>query len=356
LKVLIANFPKSNHVARLHIIENILLKKNVDISRIESNIWGDNSTRMSLAKKPWLLLIRLIPYIKYIRHVIAEIKSGQYNKMIIGYPSYLDAFFVKKFCKKNLDKIYIDFFLSIYDTIVLDRKMFSQKHLFSKMLFSLEKRLLKSYHNIIVDTNTNGTRYAMLFGIGSDKFKRIYVGSRLILKEFSITQENNESSMIQVGWVGSFIPLHGINTILETANLLRNEHIIFKLIGDGQIFKETQIFLEKNKLSNVKLLGKMSYKDSMNIIANCDVCLGIFGSSKKSLSVIPFKVFDYLYLNKMLITQHSEALSEVDSLLINVVENTPESIKDALQNITKNNEIIDLEKLVWEDIQKILND
>lgn len=347
MKILIVNFPQSNHVARLHILDYILSKNNVDVTKLYCNLWGDNKTRMKLAKKPWLMLFRILPYFAYLRHTISTINNSSYDRIIIGYPAYLDAFFIQLFCKKKIPIIFIDYFLSIYDTVVLDRKMFSSEHIISKLLFFIERKLLKAFENIIVDTNTNAARYSKLFKINEQKFKRVFVGSRLILKEFDLEQNSAENQVIKIGWVGSFIPLHGIKTILKTAKLLKNENYEFNLIGEGQLFNESKQFVSENNLSNVVLHGKLDYEQSMSIISGCDICLGIFGGSDKSLSVIPFKLFDYLYLNKKVITQNSKAIAEIlpnDNIIlsspnannISVYINNLKHYNTSYKNITNN--------------------
>lgn len=357
MKVQIINFPSSNHVARLHILEHLLQKKGVTVEKTVCPLWGDNSKRIRMVKKPWIIIPEIFIYLRYLRSIIKSIKQDNFDKIIIGYPAYLDAFFISLFCKKHKSKIYIDFFLSIYDTVVLDRKMISGRSFFAKLLLFTEKRMLSNFINILVDTNTNAERYSNLFHIQQEKFKRIFVGSRLILDEFSVSRIETDSVNIKkVGWVGSFIPLHGIKTILDTALLLKDEMIDFHLVGDGQLFSWTKETCISNGLDNVVLHGKLSYEDSMKMIDSCDICLGIFGFSEKSKSVIPFKLFDYLHMNKLVITQVSPAINEIlPNKNILLVDATPSVVAETIKSaMFLNAQKSSVDELVCQDIEKVI--
>jgi len=233
--------------------------------------------------------------------------------------------------------------------------MFHTKDFFSKIIFWIDRKILENFNNIIVDTKTNANRYSTLFGVDKNKFSRIFVGSRLLIESFSISPLiKNIHEFIEVGWVGSFIPLHGLEIILEVAKELKSEEKIkFNLIGDGQMFEYSRQYIKNNSLTNVKLLGKQDYQKSMEIINTCDVCLGVFGGSKKSKSVIPFKIFDYLYLQKKVISQKSNALNEIEHKAIHQVEVSAKAIASEIKSLSENeHNIFPCEDLIWNDLIK----
>lgn len=314
MNVLIVNFPISSHIARLHVMKYYLISSGATVQTISSSIWGDTDKRLKLTKKPWLFFFEIVPLIKYWRCIIAEVKTGSYDKIIIGYPAYLDVFVLNIFCRKYRSKFYTDYFLSLFDTVILDRKMYKQHGFMAKLFFYLDRWLLRSSKTVITDTDTNSKRYCAIFSISNDVFIRFFVGSRLTLEDLPEKLLSKRPASVQVGWVGSFIPLHGIQIILQSALELKNLDVQFHLIGDGQDFDNAKYYIKEHSLENVRLYGKCNFAESMQILRQCDACLGIFGGSDKSKSVIPFKVFDYLYLGKFIITQSSPAFNEINAL------------------------------------------
>lgn len=357
MNVLIVNFPTSNHIARLHVMRLYLQVGGAQVKTISCSIWGDNDKRLKLTKRPWLILLEILPMIRYLREIVREVRTGKHDKIIIGYPAYLDVLVLNTFCRKYRSRFYTDYFLSVYDTAVLDRKMHKPRSIMAKLFFGLDRWLIRASNRVLTDTHTNSKRYSTLFGANLDKFMRYFVGSRLLLNGVATNDTaTDDQSTVNVGWVGSFIPLHGIGIILQTALQMKDKNVRFHLIGNGQDFETAQEFLRKNKLNKVVLHGKCSYDDSMHILKSCTVCLGIFGGSEKSKSVIPFKVFDYLYLGKSIITQASPAFEEMNNNpQIQLTSAEPADIADAILTCatTETNEF-DLDALMRDETVRFM--
>ena len=54
------------------------------------------------------------------------------------------------------------------------------------------------------------------------------------------------------------------------------------MVGYGYEYKKAQKFQKDHQLKNVDILGKVDYDQLNNKINEADVCLGIFGDTKKS--------------------------------------------------------------------------
>jgi glycosyltransferase involved in cell wall biosynthesis len=117
-----------------------------------------------------------------------------------------------------------------------------------------------------------------------------------------------------VVYFGQYIPLHGVNYIVEAAKLLE-EHpdIRFELVGDGQTYLEAASLGERLQVQNVTF--RRTWLSPEDLIAEhiipADVCLGVFGDSPKARRVVPIKVFVALALGKPVITEDSPAAREV---------------------------------------------
>jgi glycosyltransferase involved in cell wall biosynthesis len=119
---------------------------------------------------------------------------------------------------------------------------------------------------------------------------------------------------VRVLFVGTFIPLHGVHTIVDAATRLdrRGTDIRFRLIGRGQEFAAVAERVRRERLARVELLDGWIDGDAYDReLAEADVCLGIFGATDKAQRVIPSKVYDALAAGRPVITADTPAAREL---------------------------------------------
>jgi len=362
-KALITNYPSSPEDFRLQIIKHYLENAGVEVITISNAFWGNYKTKTKYSKNLFSAILNSYKFISYYCLVFKTIRKNQFDIILIGHPPIIDFFIIKLFSKKSiLSKVYIDFFISLFDTLILDRKKFRKKSLMARLFFKMDKFLLKKASCIITDTDQNTHRYIKLFDCPSQNFKRIMVGSKMLISEnIDIFNANRfkDNNNVKIGWVGAFINLHGFQKIIDTAALLKGKSFEFHIIGNGpnnelKYYRELTLQLG---LNNLTFYNELNYKESMLILNNCNICLGVFGESEKTKSVIPFKIFDYLCLDKTIITQESNALSELgfqDNII--QVEGDSTSIARAILDFKEpepaaNNNSRKIDKLICGDIK-----
>jgi len=118
-------------------------------------------------------------------------------------------------------------------------------------------------------------------------------------------------SFLSVLFYGQFIPLHGVDTIIQAAQLLENECIQWVIIGKGQEESRIRQIIDLHPLENLNWIPWVQYHELVDWIQYADICLGIFGDSDKASRVIPNKVFQILAMRKPLITRDSPAIREL---------------------------------------------
>ena len=102
-----------------------------------------------------------------------------------------------------------------------------------------------------------------------------------------------------------------IDIIVEAAKILNNQSMIkFILIGEGQTRIDIESLIKTYNLKNIEIKNKVPEEKLIVDIEKSDVCLGIFNSKKKALSVIPQKVLFALSSQKPLITANTPAVKE----------------------------------------------
>lgn len=230
------------------------------------------------------------------------------NDIYILLPFSKNQFF-KNFLKR--DRIINDFFISNFDTYVYDRKKITVKNPRAWWKFFQDWFNFKFSKYLLSDTYTHFKYWESLFG----KYKgELFVLPVLADKQIyfpSKTEVKNEK--IKILFYGSFIPLHGIDIILEAFSLMERDNVNFeaKIIGTGQMYKKMKDLYIQLELKSVQMDGLfIDEKALAQEIREYDIILGIFGNSTKARSVVPNKLYQALACKKTVVTLYSEPIFE----------------------------------------------
>lgn len=206
--------------------------------------------------------------------------------------------------------IVFDAILTLYETQVVDRRNVDRGSFKAKFLYHLDNSALHNANLVLSDTNAHSKYYSSFYGVEFNKFRRVLVGSD---DEVFYPRPNNENDCFLVMFWGGFIPLQGVQYIIQAAKLLENENDIkFEIRGFGQTYNEVLELSKSLKIKNVTFVSNwIPYEALPNHIAKADVCLGIFGGTEKAKRVIPNKTVEALAMKKPLITGNSPAAREI---------------------------------------------
>jgi glycosyltransferase involved in cell wall biosynthesis len=226
------------------------------------------------------------------------------DKIFIGFLGQPLVLLARLFSKKE---IIFDAFISIYQTLVEDYRSTSNKIL-AKVYKFLDRKSCELASKIILDTNQHINYFVNEFNLDKNKFYKIPVGT----DESIFYPQKNKSKEFTVEFHGHFIPLQGTIYIAEAINILKRENIKFVITGKGKDYKEFKKYCDNNDLN--KLMDykeKVSYNELPNLISKADVCLGIFGNTRKTSLVIPNKVYESIAMQQPIITSNTKASSEL---------------------------------------------
>lgn len=235
------------------------------------------------------------------------VSSGKKEVVYVPYPSVFISF-IASFLPRAVrpKKLVIDAFISIYDTVVCDRKMLSEKGLLAKILRKVEKRAFEMADVIVTDTPLNSKYYAQLFDIDNTKFLAIPLSTNETDYYYTPYIARTDS-VCRVLFIGTFIPLHGIGTIVDAISLLSKDRgIFFTLIGDGEEAYQLNQLLDSG-LENFEWISEWQSPESISkYIRASDICLGIFGNTEKASRVCPYKIYSYSLCGRPVITAYSD--------------------------------------------------
>ena len=254
-------------------------------------------------------------FYSHVRVISALIRHRNTPTVYIPYPAVFAAASLSLFPKILRPKyVVIDAFISLYDTAIIDRAILDQNSVFARLLYLLERLAFRNASIVITDTDANSRHYQQLFGLDINHFKSIPLST----DESDITHnlhsvlDSPVRTAVNVLFVGTLVPLHGIHHILKAIAHLQNMPIEFTIIGDGQTAPVLENHLRDHPNSFHWIRDWQDANAIGNAVANADICLGIFGDTDKAKRVCPFKIYTYTFFGKPVITEQSQWTDDID--------------------------------------------
>ncbi|MCK4948009.1 MAG: glycosyltransferase family 4 protein [Candidatus Aureabacteria bacterium] len=248
------------------------------------------------------------------------------------------AYLLAKLTKKPL---VFDPFTSLYDTNVFDRRLVKENSLRARYYFWFDKFSMNLADLVLADTNQHLDYFCREFKIKITKLRKVFVGADNDLF-FPQPLKRANSRFLVLFW-GTYIPLHGIQYIIEAAKILEKESKIrFELVGKGQTWQEMRDLASRIKVDNLIFQDSVPPAVLPSLVAKADLCLGIFGRTKKTEKVIPNKVYQALAAKKPVITADTPAIREifVDNEHLKLCRRAdPESLASAILELKNNQEL-----------------
>jgi glycosyltransferase involved in cell wall biosynthesis len=222
--------------------------------------------------------------------------------VLVGYPGIVDVVVLAPFAHLRGVPVVWDMFLSLYDTVVLDRRIIRPGSLGARLLRWLEGFAIRRPSVVFLDTQAHARRIEALYELPAGSCAAVWVGAEIDhfrRSDLLPSTERLPGTPLKALFYGQFIPLHGIDTIVAAARLTAEDGVEWTLIGSGQEAPSIRRMLHDVPLPKVHWIEK------------ADICLGIFGTSNKAAAVIPNKVFQAVAAGKPLITRDSPAIREL---------------------------------------------
>jgi len=227
--------------------------------------------------------------------------------LIVGYLGQFDMLLARLLAPRK--KIIFNPMISLYDTMVSDRRLFKEHSFLAKLSLLIDKISCKLADIIILDTPEHARYFNKKIKVKNKKLRVIPVG---IDSDIFYPIKKEKEKKMNILFYGKFTPIHGVEYILKAAKALENNKSIeFIIIGKGQTYEKDMQLYKKLKVSNIHFIDWIPYEKLPKIIANSDICLGgHFGKGKKALRVVPNKTFQMIAMKKPVIVSNSIASVE----------------------------------------------
>lgn len=258
------------------------------------------------------LLTNIYAFIKNFKKILL---GHKYDAILFHSEAFIQFILAKLISHLSNIPLIHDIYISKLQTIYYDRQLYTRKKipklLLKIILYAIDLIECTFADLIILDTNTHIKYFSKKFKIPIEKFRRIFVGSQDDIFYPIDTNEKSSDKFI-VGFIGTYIPLQGIEYIIKAAKLLEKENEInFHLIGDGQTYIKNRELVKELKVKNIEFINSVPLTKLPKFISNFDVGLGIFGKTDKTIQIIPNKIFDGIAMKIPMITCDSPAIREL---------------------------------------------
>ena len=188
-----------------------------------------------------------------------------------------------------------DEFMSPSDALLYEGKGGLIGRIAGLLIYPLEWMCLHFSARCLTDTVLHKQFIARRFGLSEDKIDVVYVGAAVSGSEPSGNAEHTQP--LSVLFYGTFLPLHGMDVLLDACKLLEGRPIRFRIIGgSGKALSEFQSRLAELDPGNVEHDLWVDFDELQStVIPNADLCLGgPFGGTPQARRVITGKAFQFL--------------------------------------------------------------
>jgi glycosyltransferase involved in cell wall biosynthesis len=166
--------------------------------------------------------------------------------------------------------------------LVVEERGLTEKHRFTaRLIFLLGKIGLHLPDMLIAENAAYEAYIRQKYDLPAERFQHIPHGAddRLFFPRSS----RLPGDCFRVTYHGTFLPSHGLETIICAAGLLCNYvDIVFNFYGDGPERPRIEQLARQQELKNVHFHGFVSQAELIDSISRSHVCQGVFGSTRQS--------------------------------------------------------------------------
>jgi len=288
--------------SRNQIMVDGLRRSGAEVIECHESLWWGIEDRVQAASGSWLrpaFIARVVrTYSKLLR---TYRKVGDYDVMVLGYPGQLDVYLARILTWLRRRPLVLDVFMSLY-LIASERGLVTQHPVTARLIYWLEKLACLLPDQLVLDTAEYVAWFQSTYGISPDRFRLVPTGADDRVFE-PVYRERVDDGLLHVVYYGTFIPNHGVEYIIDAANILADDdRIRFELIGQGPDREKAVALVRHYGLSNVTFVDWLGREELVMRVARADVCLGAFGTTPQSTMTIQNKIYEGLAMGKPVVT------------------------------------------------------
>lgn len=300
-----------------------------DVDLRSASVWGVDKVAAATRGRFVTALRAVVVYLRIAATlIVAALPGRRPDVVLVPHPSQIDAVIVGLLCRIFRLPMVIDYFVSLHETVVVDRKLVQPRSLIARMLFRCDSWAARLADVVLVDTPEDAEAFAEATSTPLTKWHVVWVGAdpTVFFERPEVVVEPRS-----VLFYGTYIPLQGIEHIVRAATMMPRDWRI-RLVGDGQLRPEIERLVVDTG-APVELVDQVPEVELPALIASSMVCLGVFGSGDKTRRVVPNKVFQCMAVGRPVVTGDTPAVAILGSAVERVPLADPAAITAAVQRL-----------------------
>jgi glycosyltransferase involved in cell wall biosynthesis len=326
----------------------------VEVFEAHATLWRGIADRVAQASGGWKSPAFLLRVIRTYRRLLrAHARTPEYDVMLIGYPGQFDSFIGRWLSRRRGRPVALDVLMSLH--LVAEERGLTDAHpRTGRLLFRLEKYGL-GFPDILITENREYAEYIRAkYQLDPDRFRYLRHGADD--RVFYPRGKPRRETPFRVSYHGTYVPSHGLETIIAAAVRLQNEaDIEFHFYGTGPELDRISAAAREQRLERVHFRGFVSRSDLLEALAQSHICLGVFGTTRQARFTIQNKLWEGLAMGRCVISGEAPGVARTlkhrEHVMLVEREN-PAALADAILELKQDPEL--RERLAAQGHQRFL--
>lgn len=296
--VIFGTYDTSMH-PRIASISEGLAARGFDVTECNIPLGLDTAARVDMLARPWKaagLVARLAA--RWLALARKARRLGTPDAVVVGYLGHFDVHLARLLYRRRRVPLVLDHLVSASGT-AKDRRLDGGPR--RALLELIDSAALRAADIVLVDTDEHLGQVPERY---RPKAVVVHVGAPAPWHAAARPAGTGTDGPLKVVFYGLFTPLQGAPVIGEALGRLASAPIEVTMIGRGQDEAATRLAAAPN--TSVRWLDWVPAADLPAVVAEHDVCLGIFGRGDKALRVVPNKVYQGAAAGCAIVTSDTE--------------------------------------------------
>lgn len=311
---------------RVQVVIDGLRARGVEVEECNVPLGLDTRARVAFLAKPWTaprFVVRLMS--KWLRLWREGSRTGPAQVVVVPYMGHFDIHLARARFRRA--PIVLDHVISGSDT-ARDRGVSGPAR--DRLLRWIDRAALRAADVVMVDTEEHRE---FLPEWARGRAVVVLVGAEDL---WAATRQGSYDGTrpLKVIFFGLFTPLQGAVVIGEALGLLAgDEQVEVTMVGAGQDLEASRLAAAAN--GRVRWEGLVPYASLPALVAEHDVCLGIFADNPKGLRVVPNKVYQGIRAGCAIVTSDTAPQRRtLGGLAVYVPPGDPHALAAALRDLS----------------------
>jgi len=311
----------------------------IEVVEINSSIAVTNLTT-SQEMSAIQLILRVLRKYKIVVEIVRNFKKFMKTDVIyVGYPGHVDVFFAYPISKLFRKKLVFNPLLIIYNGFADEQGILRRNSALGVAIKSVESLCYRLCDMVFADTPFQYEHLKNDFGISAKKLRVLPIGADDTGYKYT-PYTNTKAKKVHVVYYGLYSPVHGVEHIVEAANILRNDKSIsFSFVGQGNTYEENYKRIKALKLNNIKFYHDVPQSEHLPVMQSSDIFLGFLQKHPSVDRIIPNKVYQGLALGRVVLTAEAPVTKSMfkhkkDMYLVRPAD--PQALADAILELKNN--------------------